>query len=538
MSDTPQNGAAPRQDPAERRDAIADVLDKARRAYEGTHRQIGPTFRSGGLRDRVAGFRVMCGRRPADESRACLKWARRLVALCARLLSLPTLPGPPPSAPAQVMRTVMGDWTVAPRGRWRTITRCAIFLTEAALRHAAAVAAAGQLVDPSERFRRLRDGLGAASRQIAPQVRELHRCNPSLATAASERVGLLLADLGAGWLAYAEREAEGGCRPTAGPRATPPAQVAHKAERLVGRSHAGPERTDLCRLPDDRLVMRRFAAGGGLGEAGAVRFISAEDAREWLAARPCAPLLAACVRVLQSLDSPEGLAGHKLTAAAELEVRGLWRMMREMVVNGLSQTYPPEPELPDLRAARAAAGVALRWCQDLQERSFSAGATAEGPAANPPIGPAPSSPGAQDGRGQTGQPPTSEPESAPPPQPTPAEQPEAQSASGGAGSPPPPADAILFHGDPGRSRAYSIGTHQAVAVSEREHAVLQAFLSVAPALDGGSLSRACNLGSEDAVGVLAALRTKYEGIFEPAITIPGGKGKGGYRVRIAPAPKT
>jgi hypothetical protein len=91
----------------------------------------------------------------------------------------------------------------------------------------------------------------------------------------------------------------------------------------------------------------------------------------------------------------------------------------------------------------------------------------------------------------------------------------------------PTADTIVYLGQ----RTYQRGAETAVAVTGGEHAVLQAFLDC-PAMSEADLVRKAN--DATAGRLLGALCTpgKYGGIFAPAITLPGRKGQGGYRVRI------
>jgi hypothetical protein len=87
------------------------------------------------------------------------------------------------------------------------------------------------------------------------------------------------------------------------------------------------------------------------------------------------------------------------------------------------------------------------------------------------------------------------------------------------------------------SLAYRIGDHPPVTVSDREDTLLQAFLD-SPTMNKPQLAERTGLGAEVAVGLLRGLRgtgkrkAKYEGIFAPAIRMPGGKGQGGYHVNI------
>jgi hypothetical protein len=96
------------------------------------------------------------------------------------------------------------------------------------------------------------------------------------------------------------------------------------------------------------------------------------------------------------------------------------------------------------------------------------------------------------------------------------------------------APCILWHG----GRQYSIGDYGPVVLTETEHMVLEAFLGdgrklrPVTALDKDEL---CNRSVDHAPKVLKALCLKYDGRFGQAITLPGGKGRGGYAVRVRPA---
>ena len=90
-----------------------------------------------------------------------------------------------------------------------------------------------------------------------------------------------------------------------------------------------------------------------------------------------------------------------------------------------------------------------------------------------------------------------------------------------------PANTIIFRG----GGAYAIGT-QVVRVTESEDCVLQAFLEKPAMAKDQLIARA---GFDKAVDVLRALLTKYDGVFAEAITMPGGRGRGGYRVQVAKA---
>jgi len=84
---------------------------------------------------------------------------------------------------------------------------------------------------------------------------------------------------------------------------------------------------------------------------------------------------------------------------------------------------------------------------------------------------------------------------------------------------------ILAHGH----LVYSIADYEKIAVSDREDYILQSFLAV-PAMDDRTLTN--KSGVPRSRDVLKRLRTKYDGRFAVAITMPGTKSAGGYRVRI------
>jgi hypothetical protein len=91
----------------------------------------------------------------------------------------------------------------------------------------------------------------------------------------------------------------------------------------------------------------------------------------------------------------------------------------------------------------------------------------------------------------------------------------------------PPADPACI-ASPG-DRQYQIGPQALTVVSEREDTVLQAFLDQT-AMDHPTLIERTEY--EDAARILRGLAEKYGGAFAPAIFLPGGKGRGGYRVTI------
>lgn len=88
----------------------------------------------------------------------------------------------------------------------------------------------------------------------------------------------------------------------------------------------------------------------------------------------------------------------------------------------------------------------------------------------------------------------------------------------------------VFIIDLGRNVYSTSESHQPVMVTPLEDLVLQAFIKQ-PAMDSKDLIRFA-AGSRTAPRVLAELTTKYGGIFAPAIRLPGGKGRGGYRVNV------
>lgn len=92
----------------------------------------------------------------------------------------------------------------------------------------------------------------------------------------------------------------------------------------------------------------------------------------------------------------------------------------------------------------------------------------------------------------------------------------------------PDAGTIISHG----MKLYSIGNTDRRLLTAREDAVLQSFL-VSPALSHERLLGRSRC--DDAPRVLRQLKSKYDGLFSPAITLPGKKSAGGYRVRIRSA---
>jgi hypothetical protein len=86
---------------------------------------------------------------------------------------------------------------------------------------------------------------------------------------------------------------------------------------------------------------------------------------------------------------------------------------------------------------------------------------------------------------------------------------------------------IFWYGE----KKYGLGNAPPMVVTEREDAVLTAFLDHTSMGYQDLVKRA----SDGARGVLRDLKTKYEGMFASAITLPGAKGNGGYRVNIRKA---
>jgi hypothetical protein len=76
---------------------------------------------------------------------------------------------------------------------------------------------------------------------------------------------------------------------------------------------------------------------------------------------------------------------------------------------------------------------------------------------------------------------------------------------------------------------YRIADNPPLQLTANESNVLEAFLKHA-AMDLSRMQE--ESGVPRCRDVLRKLRTKYKGVFAPAITMPGAKGQGGYRVRI------
>jgi hypothetical protein len=79
------------------------------------------------------------------------------------------------------------------------------------------------------------------------------------------------------------------------------------------------------------------------------------------------------------------------------------------------------------------------------------------------------------------------------------------------------------------ARQYRIGHTRPVVVDEFEDNVLQTFLELRT-MDQPTLEDLS--GVHHAPKVLKRLREKYGGMFAAAITLPGGRGKGGSHVEI------
>lgn len=82
-------------------------------------------------------------------------------------------------------------------------------------------------------------------------------------------------------------------------------------------------------------------------------------------------------------------------------------------------------------------------------------------------------------------------------------------------------------------RAYRVGNHPAVVVTEREDWFLQELMG-APGgvltMDGFAANAAVNVS--DVPAIAAKLRKKYGKVFAAAIVLPGGRGRGGYRANV------
>jgi hypothetical protein len=86
-------------------------------------------------------------------------------------------------------------------------------------------------------------------------------------------------------------------------------------------------------------------------------------------------------------------------------------------------------------------------------------------------------------------------------------------------------DTIMSHGN----EIYSINDSEPLKVLPTEDAVLTAFLTQS-AMDKDELDR--RSGYTDARKILKNLKVRYNGRFAPAISFPGSRGRGGYRVKI------
>ncbi|MBP3957790.1 hypothetical protein J8F10_21265 [Gemmata sp. G18] len=86
---------------------------------------------------------------------------------------------------------------------------------------------------------------------------------------------------------------------------------------------------------------------------------------------------------------------------------------------------------------------------------------------------------------------------------------------------------IWYHGDQG----YSVNGRP-VSVTDEEHKVLQVFAEKQTAMKRSELEEAAVISN--APRVLTKLAKSYSEAFAAAIRRPGGKGKGGYFVRVLP----
>lgn len=82
-------------------------------------------------------------------------------------------------------------------------------------------------------------------------------------------------------------------------------------------------------------------------------------------------------------------------------------------------------------------------------------------------------------------------------------------------------------------KLYKISRSEPIVVTDVEDAVLQAFIKN-PGMDNAQLVE--KSGYPNAANILRAFVKKHNGIFAPAIRLPGGKGKGGYSVAITNKP--
>ncbi|MFQ5732840.1 MAG: hypothetical protein ACE5KM_12910 [Planctomycetaceae bacterium] len=84
---------------------------------------------------------------------------------------------------------------------------------------------------------------------------------------------------------------------------------------------------------------------------------------------------------------------------------------------------------------------------------------------------------------------------------------------------------VVFHGN----HCYSVGDGEPLRLDDNDSYVLQSFLD-APAQNKAEIEK--KAGVPRPHEILKRLTTKYNGVFRTAIRLPGGKGKGGYRVTI------
>lgn len=94
---------------------------------------------------------------------------------------------------------------------------------------------------------------------------------------------------------------------------------------------------------------------------------------------------------------------------------------------------------------------------------------------------------------------------------------------------PPAPDEIVYL----KNGLYKIGAWQAILLTTKEDYILRTFLQYGT-LDTESLKD--RSGYDRAPRDLRELRKKYEGRFAPAISCPGKRGRGGYRVNIRARP--
>lgn len=135
---------------------------------------------------------------------------------------------------------------------------------------------------------------------------------------------------------------------------------------------------------------------GGVG-------IAYETARDWLAARPCAVVRAACLEAHRHLEllalTPLGRGdrpGGRVVAR-------VWEAIRDAVARGVQPAPPDEPEVHDVEAARRAADRALCWCETAEALLAEADAQRAPAAAAAADSPAPPRNIARGGRGNANQ---------------------------------------------------------------------------------------------------------------------------------------